>query len=618
MHPVARVPVRSHIKPPSLLGIAVVSTPLEDYALIGDCHTAALVARDGSLDWLCLPRFDSAACFAALLGSREHGFWRMAPVADSPRVKRRYLGETLVLETEFTTADGTVALIDFMPPRTDAVDVNRIVEGRRGRVLVEMELRIRFDYGATVPWVRRQDGSILAVAGPDSLCLRTSAPLTGRDLSTVSRFEVVEGERVAFDLSWSPSHLVKAPAVDPGQALEHTLGWWKGWSARCEYQGPWREAVVRSLVTLKALTYAPTGGIVAAPTTSLPERLGGVRNWDYRYCWLRDATFTLLALTGAGYFEEAGAFREWLLRAAAGSPSQLQIMYGVAGERWLPEEEIPWLPGYEQSRPVRLGNLAYQQRQLDVYGELLDAMHRCWRSLPPAPHAWQLERALVEFLETIWEAPDEGIWEVRGPRRHFTHSKVMAWVALDRAIKGVESFGFAGPVDRWRELRARIHAEVCEKGFSPARGAFTQFYGADLLDASLLLIPAVGFLPAQDPRVRGTIRAIQRELMVDGFVRRYATMPEVDGLPPGEAAFLLCTFWLADSLILLGEREEAQRLFERVLAVRNDVGLLSECYDPGLQRLLGNFPQAFSHVGLVNTARNLAEPRGPVQERADP
>jgi GH15 family glucan-1,4-alpha-glucosidase len=594
------------------------STPLEDYALVGDCQTAALIARNGSMDWLCLPRFDSGACFAALLGTADHGFWRIAPRSQPARTQRRYRGDTLVLETEFSTPEGTVALIDFMPPRTDVVDVCRIVEGRAGRVAMEMVLKIRFDYGSSVPWVRRDDGGIQAVAGPDTLRLRTPVPLTGRDLSTVAAFEVGEGERVAFDLAWHPSHLPAPPAIDPLAALAETELWWTTWAARGQYRGPWSEAVTRSLVTLKALTYQPTGGIVAAPTTSLPERLGGVRNWDYRYCWLRDATFTLLALLGAGYVEEARDFREWLLRAAAGSPQQLQIMYGIAGERRLPEMELPWLPGYENSRPVRIGNLAARQLQLDVYGELLDAMHKSLRAgLAPAPSAWALERAVVEYLETIWQEPDEGIWEVRGPRRHFTHSKVMAWVALDRAVKGVEIFGLPGPVDRWRELRARIHAQVCENGYSPARGCFVQSYGSDLLDASLLLIPVVGFLPAQDPRVRATIEAVQRELMVDGFVTRYPTVPEVDGLPPGEGAFLLCTFWLADALILLGRRAEAQELFERVLAVRNDVGLLSECYDVARRRLLGNFPQAFSHLGLIITARNLAEAHGPAAQRSE-
>jgi GH15 family glucan-1,4-alpha-glucosidase len=595
-----------------------VSRPIEDYALIGDCQTAALVARDGSIDWLCLPRFDSAACFAALLGTEEHGFWRIAPAAPTRRVTRRYRGDTLVLETEFDVDGGaTLAVIDFMPPRTEAVDLCRVVEARRGQVPVEMILRMRFDYGAAVPWVRREDGALLAVAGPDSLRLRTDMPVRGEGLSTVSHFTLGQGQRAVFDLTWAPSHRPAPAVIDPLTALADTGAWWHRWSSRSRYQGPWQEAVTRSLITLKALTYMPTGGIVAAPTTSLPERLGGVRNWDYRYCWLRDATFTLLALQGAGYHEEARDFRGWLLRAAAGSPSQLQIMYGIAGERRLPELELPWLPGYESSRPVRIGNQAHSQLQLDVYGELLDALHKSWPDLPPDAPAWNLERAVVEYLETIWQQPDEGIWEVRGPRRHFTHSKVMAWVALDRAVKGVESFGQPGPLERWRRLRDQIHADVCQNGYNAARGSFVQFYGSDLLDASLLMLPTVGFLPTQDPRVRGTIEAIERELLQDGFVARYPSLPEVDGLPSGEGAFLLCTFWLADCLILLGRREDAVRLFERVLAVRNDLGLLSECYDPKLRRLLGNFPQAFSHVGLINTARNLAEPRGPARQRAE-
>jgi GH15 family glucan-1,4-alpha-glucosidase len=593
-----------------------VSKPIEDYALIGDCQTAALVARDGSIDWFCLPRFDSGACFAALLGNENHGFWRIAPAARVRKVQRRYRGDSLVLETEFFTDGGTLAVIDFMPPRSQAVDLCRIVEVRSGQVPVEMVLRIRFDYGSSVPWVRREGENLLAIAGPDALRLRATVPVHGEDLSTVARFQLGAGERAVFDLTWSASHLPAPPAIDPLSTLNDTEAWWNTWASHSTYRGPWREAVTRSLVTLKALIYQPTGGIVAAPTTSLPERLGGVRNWDYRYCWLRDATFTLQALQGAGYTEEARDFREWLLRAAAGSPSQMQIMYGIAGERRLPELELPWLPGYQGSQPVRIGNLASRQLQLDVYGELLDALHKCWHDLPPAPPAWNLERAVVEFLETIWDQPDEGIWEVRGPRRHFTHSKVMAWVALDRAIKAVESFGLHGPRDRWRHLRQQIHADVCANGFHAGRGSFVQFYGSDLLDASLLMMPIVGFLPAGDPRMRATIETIERELVHDGFVARYPSVPEVDGLPAGEASFLLCTFWLADCLHLLGRQADAQQLFEQVLSVRNDVGLLSECYDVTHRRLLGNFPQAFSHVGLINTALNLSEPRGPARQRA--
>jgi GH15 family glucan-1,4-alpha-glucosidase len=590
--------------------------PLEDYALIGDCQTGALVARDGSIDWLCLPRFDSGACFAALLGTDDHGFWRIAPSGQPVQVKRGYRGDTLVLETEFSTAEGTVALLDFMPPRGRSFDLVRIVEGRRGRVPMEMVLQIRFDYGSIVPWVRRTEGGIVAIGGPDMVRLRTTAPLVGEGLRTVSRFTVGQGERLSFDLTWFPSHEVAPAPIDPASALVETEDFWRRWSARSRYRGSWSDAVARSLVTLKALTYAPTGGIVAALTTSLPEHLGGVRNWDYRYCWLRDATFTLQALAGAGYLDEARAWREWLLRAAAGTPSQLRIMYGVAGERRLPELELPWLPGYEGSRPVRTGNGAHTHRQLDVFGELLDAMHQCWRvGLTPEPGAWRLERAVVEFLETVWGEPDQGIWEVRGPRRHFTHSKLMAWVALDRAVKGIEHYELDGPLPRWREVRDRIHAQVCEEGFNQRRGAFVQYYGSDLLDASLLMMPLVGFLPAADPRVKGTIEAIERDLTKDGFVARYSTVPEVDGLPPGEGAFLLCTFWLADALCLLGRREDARRIFEGVLSVRNDVGLLSEGFEVGRRRLVGNFPQAFSHIGLINTAINLSEPHGPAEAR---
>lgn len=589
---------------------------LEDYALIGDCQTAALVGTDGSVDWLCLPRFDSGACFAALLGTEDHGFWRIAPRDELLETKRRYRGETLVLETEFRTREGVVALLDFMTPRDRTADMVRIVEGRSGRVAMDMALQIRFDYGSIVPWVRRTAGGLLAIAGPDLLRLQTRAPLHGEGYRTVSRFEVSKGQRVSFDLTWSPSHEAGPPPIDPFASLQETEEFWLRWSTRASYRGRYRDAVIRSLLTLKALTYAPTGGIVAAPTTSLPEHLGGVRNWDYRYTWLRDATFTLHALAGAGYLEEARAWREWLLRAAAGNPSQLQIMYGVAGERRLPELELPWLPGYENSRPVRIGNQAHHQLQLDVFGEILDAMHECWRmGLPPEAEAWRVERAGAEFLESIWREPDEGIWEVRGPRRHFTHSKLMAWVALDRAVKGIESFGLDGPLARWKAVRSEIYSEVCEKGFSAERGAFVQSYGSDLLDASLLMMPLVGFLPATDPRVRGTIEAIERELMRDVFVARYETRPEIDGLPAGEGAFLLCSFWLADALALLGRREDAQRIFEGVLAVRNDVGLLSESFDFRRKRLVGNFPQAFSHVGLINTARNLSEPHGPAEQR---
>lgn len=584
--------------------------------MIGDCQTAALVGRDGSIDWLCLPRFDSGACFAALLGGEEHGTWRIAPAGWEGRSERAYRGPTLVLETEFVTPEGVVAVVDFMPPRSGAADLVRIVEGRKGRVEMEMTLRIRFDYGSIVPWVRAIEGGAVAVGGPDTLRLVGSVPVEERDGAWVARFAVAEGERVCFDLTWYRSHEAEPARIDPMGVLSSTVEYWKRWAGHSTYRGPWSEAVTRSLVTLKGLTYEPTGGIVAAPTTSLPEHLGGQRNWDYRYCWLRDATFTLYALAGAGYLDEARAWREWLLRAVAGRPSQVSIMYGVAGERRLPELELGWLPGYEESRPVRIGNGAYQQLQIDVFGEVLDAMHRCWRmGLEPAEDAWRVERAMVEYLETHWESPDEGIWEVRGPRRHFTHSKMMAWVALDRAVKGIECFGLEGPLERWREVRARIHRDVCEKGYAASRGAFTQSYGSELLDASLLMMPLVGFLPAEDVRVRGTIEAIERELTRDGFVSRYRTVPEVDGLPEGEGAFLLCTFWLADALVLLGRREDARRVFEGVLAVRNDVGLLSESFDVERRRLVGNYPQAFSHIGLINTACNLAEGVGPAESR---
>lgn len=584
---------------------------IEDYALIGDCQTAALVGRDGSIDWLCVPRFDSGACFAALLGTPEHGRWQIAPASPVRKIRRRYRDGTLILETEFETEAGTVALIDFMPPRSDVPDLVRIVEGRRGRVPMRMELIIRFDYGSVVPWVRRVERGITAIAGPDMLALRTDVVLTGENLHTIASFEVGEGERVPFDLTWYPSHEHRPEERDAARALVETEMWWRDWSGRCEADGEWCEAVRRSLITLKALTYAPTGGIVAAPTTSLPENLGGVRNWDYRFCWLRDSTFTLYALMLAGYHQEAAAWREWLLRAVAGSPAQLQIMYGLAGERRLTELELSWLPGYEGAAPVRIGNGAWNQYQLDVYGEVMDSLHQARRfGLEAEDSSWRLQRALLEFLESNWREPDEGIWEVRGPRRHFTHSKVMAWVAFDRAIKTVEQFGLEGPVDRWRTLRDQVHAQVCQEGFDSKLGSFVQFPGSRHLDASLLMIPLVGFLPATDPRVRGTVEAIERTLVTDGFVNRYTFDPDVDGLPPGEGAFLLCTFWLADNLALLGRHDEARRVFDQLLAIRNDVGLLSEAYDPTARRMVGNFPQAFSHIGLVNTAYNLAQGAG--------
>ncbi|MBZ4374622.1 glycoside hydrolase family 15 protein [Corallococcus sp. AS-1-6] len=583
---------------------------IEDYALIGDTQAVGLVGRDGSLDWLCLPRFDSGACFAALLGTPEHGRWLIAPVnGDAVQSRRRYREGTLVLETTFTTPEGTVRLVDCMPPRGRTPDVVRLVEGVEGRVPMRMELVLRFDSGSVVPWVRkRPGGGLLAVAGPDAVTLDTPVATRGEGLTTVADFTVAKGERVPFVLTWFPSHEEPPPRLDAAREVEDTTAWWREWSARCTYQGEWRDAVLSSLMVLKALTYAPTGGIVAAATTSLPEWPGGVRNWDYRYCWLRDATFTLQALLHAGYREEAAAWRDWLLRSVAGDPSKLQIMYGVAGERRLTEAEAPWLPGYEGSAPVRLGNAAVHQLQLDVPGEVMDALHQTRRGgLAPEDVAWSMQRALLRFLEGNWERPDEGLWEVRGPRQHFTFSKVMAWVAFDRALKGVASFGLDGPVARWRHLCDRIHAEVCARAWDGHRRAFTQAYGSRKLDASLLLMPQVGFLPVTDPRMRDTVAAIERDLLRDGFVRRYATDSEDsgDGLPGGEGAFLACSFWLADCYVLMGREADARALFERLLAVRNDVGLLSEEYDPVGRRLLGNVPQAFSHVGLINTALNL-------------
>ena len=572
------------------------------------------MGRDGSIAWLCLPRFDDAACFAALLGTPEHGRWLLAPAVPVRQVRRRYRDHTLVLETEFETEAGTVAVLDAMP--LESHEVVRVVEGRSGRVPMRLELVVRFDYGSLVPWVRRTADGVAAIAGPNALLLRTPVALRGEDFRTLAEFDVTAGQRVPFSLAWYPSHQPPPPPLDVERSLGETERWWQEWAGRCTYDGPWRDAVVRSLVTLKAMTYAPTGGIVAAVTTSLPEQLGGVRNWDYRYCWLRDATFTLYALMTGGYVDEAGAWRDWLVRAVAGKPSQSQILDGVAGERLLREWEVPWLPGYEASAPVRVGNAAATQFQLDVYGEVLDAMHVARRSrLHPDDSAWRVERALVEYVAATWREPDEGIWEVRGDRRHFTHSKVMAWVALDRAVKAVERFRLDGPVERWRRVRAEIHDEVCQRGFDRDLGAFVQYYGAAQVDASLLMAPVVGFLPASDPRILGTVRAIGRHLMSDGFVARYQTHPDVDGLPPGEATFLPCTLWMADNLALQGRLDEARELFERVLAVRNDVGLLSEEYEPRTRRLLGNFPQALSHVAIVNTAQNLTRAGGPAEHR---
>jgi GH15 family glucan-1,4-alpha-glucosidase len=589
---------------------------IEDYALIGDCHTAALVARGGSIDWLCFPRFDSGACFAALLGTEENGRWLLAPAEEVRHIRRRYRDGTLVLETDFETDDGVVTVIDCMPPRSNVTDLVRIVVGKRGQVRMRMQLVIRFDYGSIIPWVRRTETGIRAIAGPDTLILRSAVDVRNQDFRTEAEFTVAEGQRVPFVLVWHPSYGPEPEIIEADGILAHTEQWWHDWSSRCTYEGPWREAVVRSLITLKALTYAPTGGIVAAATTSLPERLGGVRNWDYRYCWLRDATFTLYTLMLGGYREEACAWREWLLKAVAGNPAELNIMYGLAGERRLTELELPWLPGYGGSAPVRIGNAAWGQFQLDVYGEVMDAMHLARRAgLAPDENAWRVERALTEYLESAWGEPDNGIWEMRGPRRHFTHSKVMAWVTVDRMIKAVERFGLQGPVERWRRLRSAIHDEVCRKGFDHDENSFVQYYGGKELDASLLMIPLVGFLPASDARVSATVEAIERGLMADGFVLRYRTKQHIDGLPPGEAAFLACSFWLADNLALLGRQDDARRLFERLLSLRNDVGLLSEGYDPASKRMLGNFPQALSHLALVNTACNLSRIRGPAADR---
>ncbi len=577
---------------------------IEDFALLGDCESAALVGRDGSVDWLCWPRFDSPACFAALLGDRGHGRWRIGPADERARSERRYKGDSLILETTFTTADGVATLTDFMPPAGSRSDLVRMVTGVRGRVAMRIELVLRFGYGAIVPWVTRGDEQTLhAIAGPDMVVLRTDTPLHGEDLASVGELTIAAGETRCFTLSWNPSHEAPPPPIDPHAALRETEAFWREWAARCSYDGEFREPVLRSLLTLKALTFRPTGGIVAAPTTSLPEELGGTRNWDYRYCWLRDATLSLVALMDAGYFDEARAWRDWLLRAAAGSPEQVQIMYGLAGERQLLEWEVPWLTGYEGSHPVRIGNAAHGQLQLDVFGEVMDALHQArLGGMPESTEAWALECALVSHLEESWALPDHGIWEVRGDPQHFTHSKVMAWVALDRAVSSAEQFALEGPVDRWRALRQRIHDEICDRAWHARVGSFVQAYGSDQVDASLLLLPLVGFLPATDPRILGTVRAIEERLLVDGFVYRYDSALTDDGLPPGEGAFLACSFWLADNYLLQGREEDARRLFTRLLSVRNDLGLLAEEYHPGLRRLVGNFPQAFSHVALVSTA----------------
>ncbi|HEX4023294.1 MAG TPA: glycoside hydrolase family 15 protein [Steroidobacteraceae bacterium] len=591
---------------------------IEDYALLGDCETCALVARDGSVDWLCWPRFDSGACFAALLGEPGNGRWLIAACDPQVRATRRYRGDTLILETELEGAEGSATLVEFMPPRGEASDLVRLVIGRRGQLRLRTELIVRFDYGSLVPWVTRlDDGTLRLVCGPDMVVLRTPVPLRGEERKTVGEFTVSAGQMVPFVLTYGPSHLEPPRAIDPMAALAGTEAFWREWSQRFTGSAEQSEPVLRSLITLKALTYRPTGGIVAAPTMSLPEQLGGPRNWDYRYCWLRDATFTLLALMNAGYYEEALAWRGWLLRAIAGDAAQVQIMYGLRGERRLTEWEVPWLKGYEGASPVRVGNAAAEQLQLDIYGEVMDALHHGRTGkLSPDGADWMVQRELLQHLEGVWQQPDEGIWEVRGGRRQFTYSKVMAWVAFDRSIKAVEQFGLEGPLEQWRALRQRIHDEVCRNAYNDSLGAFVQSYGSSELDASVLLMPLVGFLPPSDPRVRSTVEAIETHLMADGFVRRYRTEVGHDGLPGDEGAFLACSFWLADNLVLIGRREDAQRLYERLLSLRNDVGLLSEEYDPRQRRLIGNFPQALSHIALINTAHNLYHARKPAEQRS--
>jgi GH15 family glucan-1,4-alpha-glucosidase len=588
------------------------SSRIEDYALIGDCETAALVGRDGSIDWLCWPAFDSDACFAALLGDRRHGRWLVAPQGQVTAVSRRYRGESLILETRFETADGVVDLIDFMPPRGKASDIVRLVRGVRGTVAVRMELIIRFGFGVDIPWVRRteDDSALLAICGQDMTVLRTPVETRGKDLTTVAEFTVDAGDTVPFVLTYGPSHLPVPASIDPDQALADTEAFWREWCGRCTFEGDCRDLVMRSLITLKALTFAPTGGIVAAPTTSLPEKLGGARNWDYRFCWLRDATFTLLALMNSGYTEEAMAWHNWLLRAAAGAPAHMQIMYGIKGERRLLEWEADWLPGYEGARPVRVGNAAHAQMQLDVYGELMDAFHQArMTKLKLDDGTWALECEVLGHLAEVWDQPDHGIWERRDEGRHYVFSKVMTWVAFDRAIKSAQKFGFSdAPLQDWQALRARIHRDVCEKGFDPSMNSFVESYGSRWLDASLLLLPAVGFLPPADPRIRGTIAAIEQHMMRDGFVLRHDPRePRDDEFEPIEGAFLACTFWLADAHVLAGDIGKAEALFKRAVGIANDLGLLAEEYDTGAARQTGNFPQALTHIALINTAHNLCD-----------
>jgi GH15 family glucan-1,4-alpha-glucosidase len=590
---------------------------IEDYALIGDCETAALVGLNGSIDWLCWPRFDSDACFAALLGNADHGRWLIGPVDPTARSTRHYRGDSLILQTQFETADGVISVVDFMPPRSGQSNLVRLVRGERGTVAMRMELTVRFGYGARVPWVHRQDdGTLRAIAGADQAVLRTSIPLRGEDLKTVGDFTIGAGQEVAFTLTYAPSHMPPPDPVEHATALKATERFWSDWSGRARLEeGQWRKPVMRSLITLKALTYAPTGGIVAAATTSLPETLGGIRNWDYRFCWLRDATLSLLALMNAGYYEEAGAWREWLLRAVAGVPAQAQIMYSITGENRLTEWEIDWLPGYEGAKPVRIGNGAHGQIQIDVYGEVMDALYQAQRGgLASSADAWALQQAFLAHLAEIWREPDRGIWESRRPPRHFTFSKVMAWVAFDRGAKIAKEFGLEGPVERWGEVAKEIHDDVCANGYDPELGSFVQSYGSKWLDGSLLLIPTTGFLPLDDPRIAGTVRAIEGRLLKDGFVMRHDPAEVETGLAHGEGAFLACSFWLSDAMVLLGREEEGKRLFNRLLS--HGVGLLSEEYDVPTKRLVGNFPQAFSHIALVNTAHNLARWSKPAEQRA--
>jgi GH15 family glucan-1,4-alpha-glucosidase len=594
------------------------STPLEDYALIGDRHSAALVSRNGSIDWLCLPRFDSDACFASLLGTPDHGRWCLAPASAVKKTTRTYRDGTLILETRHETETGTVLVLDFMRPREDWPNLVRIVRGEKGAVEMRMDLVLRFGYGIVVPWVKKVAGGLQAVAGPDRVQIATPVEMRGEGMKTVADFTVREGEEVPFVLAWSPSHTELHPPPDAAESLERANARWTEWSGAFQLDGPHEEIVRRSLVTLKALTYAPTGGILAAPTTSLPERLGGSRNWDYRFCWLRDATFTLYAFLSSGYREEAAAWRDWLLRAVAGQASQLQTLYGLAGERRIEEKELVWLDGYEKSKPVRIGNAASEQLQLDVWGEVMDALYLARRmNLPQEEDSWSLQTTLMDHLEKIWREPDAGIWEVRGPRLQFTHSKVMAWVAFDRAVKSIEQFGLPGPLARWQGVREEIHALVCREAFDEKRGSFVQSFGGASVDASLLMIPLVGFLPADDPRIIGTVKAIEHDLLRDGFVARYAPTEGFDGQHGDEGVFLPCSFWLVDNLVLQGRKAEAHALFDRLIALANDVGLLAEEYDVRARRLVGNFPQAFSHVSLVNSARNLSPSGGPAHHRPD-